>query len=688
LDMVDRSRHWYPVLARFSRTLTVSVVSGSLVLQPFLAHAQQIVVDGRTQTLLQVNGAVTDVTTTTIAHGNAFNSFSKFDVDAGHTVNLYVPQGADRLLNVVRDRQSSINGILNSYKNGEIGGDVYFLNPHGVVVGEKGVVNTGRLTLQTPTSEFAEALIDNQGAISHARVEAAIRGDVPLSKDGSVRILGEVNARDKLIIRSASQEIHGTVREGAEASRAIFENVVNTGGLQKGAESVTVGADGTISLLGAGQTAPERKMIVLDKSAETRTETALTIREGLVDISTTSINGNNAYNSFSIFDVYAGQTVNLIVPSSVSNLINIVRDKQSDINGQLNALKNGQIGGNVYFLNPRGIVVGASGILKADSITLATPSLESVDQLLKAGRAPAQNDALSLLTIGALQKNSKGIVNVAGLVSAKSGVTIAAQNVDISGTLTVEGAGAAGISPQIVVQSVDDTVINGGRITADGSNGRKAGSVRVEAGNDVAVKAGSLISASGKGTASDGGSVVIFAENESQLAADASVLALGGEVSGNGGFIEFSGQNVVTLAGGTLNAAAFFGAGGEVLIDPAQIVISANTCLGCGGAYSSALSAGTKFSLQASQSVTLSENVFLSTRQVGGATDRNSHATAASTGISGAVELTAPTIDLKNGSAIFAQGSGSYAGGDVTLSGQSISLTNATIAGKNVNLTA
>ncbi|SIR44360.1 hypothetical protein SAMN05880590_1371, partial [Rhizobium sp. RU35A] len=32
--------------------------------------------------------------------------------------------------------------------------------------------------------------------------------------------------------------------------------------------------------------------------------------------------------------------------------------------------------------------------------------------------------------------------------------------------------------------------------------------------------------------------------------------------------------------------------------------------------------------------------------------------------------------------------SGSYAGGDVTLSGQSISLTNATIAGKNVNLTA
>ncbi|MBT9371385.1 leukotoxin LktA family filamentous adhesin, partial [Rhizobium sp. CSW-27] len=686
--MVDRSRHWYPVLARFSRTLTASVVSGTLVFQPFMLHAQQIVLDGRTQTSLQVNGSVTDVTTSTIANGNAFNSFSRFDVDAGNTVNLYVPQGADRLLNVVRDKQSSINGILNSYKNGEIGGDVYFLNPHGIVVGEKGVVNTGRLTLQTPTSGFADSLIDNQGAISHAEVEAVIRGEVPLSKDGSVRILGEVNARDQLIIRSASQEIRGTVREGAEASRAIFENVVNTEGLQKGAQSVTVGADGTISLLGAGQAAPERKMIVLDKSAETRTETALTIREGLVDISTTSINGNNAYNSFSVFDVYAGQTVNLIVPSTVSNLINVVRDKQSDINGQLNALKDGQIGGNVFFLNPHGIVVGASGILRADSITLATPSLEDVDQLLKVGRAPAQNDALSLLTLGALQKNSKGIVNVAGLVSAKSGITVAAQDVDLSGRLTVEGAGAAGIAPQIVVQSVEDTVINGGQIAADGASGRAAGSIRVEAGNDVTVKAGSLISASGRGAGSDGGSVIIFADNESELAADASVLALGGDISGNGGFIEFSGRNVVTLAGGTLNAAAFFGAGGEVLIDPAQIVISANTCLGCGGAYSGALSAGTKFSLEASQSITLAENVFLSTRQVGGATDRNTHAAGASTGVSGAVELTAPVIDLKSGSAIFAQGSGSYAGGDVTLSGQSISLDNATVAGKNVNLTA
>jgi filamentous hemagglutinin family protein len=685
-----RLQHFQRRFFAASRTALAYTVSTCLVFQPFMLHAQQIVTDGRTQTTLSVNGAVTNVTTATIANGNAFNSFSKFDVNTGNTVNLYVPDGADRLVNVVRDRQTSIDGILNSYKSGEIGGDVYFLNPNGIVVGEKGVVNTGRLTLSTPTAEFADDLVNSQGAISHARVDQMVRGEVPLSQNGSVRILGAVNARDQLIIRSASQQISGTVREGAEASRAIFDNLVNTDGLQKGAASVAVAADGTISLLGAGQAAPvaQRQMVVVDRSAETRTETSLTIREGLVDISTTSINGNNAYNSFSIFDVYEGQTVNLIVPSSVSNLINIVRDKQSDINGQLNALKDGQIGGNVFFLNPYGVVVGASGIIRADSVTLAAPSLEDIDRLVKTKTAPDQNDALALLSLGALQKNTKGIVNVNGVIEAKSGITVAGQDVGISGRLTVEGTGAAGIAPQIVVQSVNDTVINGGQIVAEGGNGRNGGTIKVTAGNDVTVNAGSLISASGRGAGSDAGSVVIFADNEATLGPGASVLALGGDVSGNGGFIEFSGRKVVNLAGGTLDAAAFFGKGGEVLIDPEQIVISANTCLGCSSAYSAALSAGTAFSLQASQSITLAENVFLSTRQVGGATDRISHATAASTGNSGNVTLTAPDIELKSGSAIYAHATGSYASADVKLAGSSILLDKATVTGRNITLDA
>ncbi|VAX37315.1 hypothetical protein MNBD_UNCLBAC01-363, partial [hydrothermal vent metagenome] len=54
----------------------------------YLAYAQQIVTDGRTNTHLHVNGSITDVHAHTQSGSNAFNSFSSFDVYQGNTVNL------------------------------------------------------------------------------------------------------------------------------------------------------------------------------------------------------------------------------------------------------------------------------------------------------------------------------------------------------------------------------------------------------------------------------------------------------------------------------------------------------------------------------------------------------------------------------------------------------------------------
>ena len=88
-----------------------------------------IVTDGRTATSVVQNGAVTDIRTETIRNGNGFNSFSQFNVGSGETANLYVPDSANALINIVRDQRSEINGILNGYKNGQIGGDIYFANP-------------------------------------------------------------------------------------------------------------------------------------------------------------------------------------------------------------------------------------------------------------------------------------------------------------------------------------------------------------------------------------------------------------------------------------------------------------------------------------------------------------------------------------------------------------------------------
>src|SRR6202000_2681317 len=115
---------------------------------------------------LATTGNTTDVTTSTVKNGNAYNSFSQFQVGAGDTVNLHVPDAAQRLLNVVHDAPVDVQGTLNSYKNGAIGGDVYFADPYGFMVGKNGAVNVGSLTVRTPTKDATDKLIDAQGNIS------------------------------------------------------------------------------------------------------------------------------------------------------------------------------------------------------------------------------------------------------------------------------------------------------------------------------------------------------------------------------------------------------------------------------------------------------------------------------------------------------------------------------------------
>ena len=47
--------------------------------------------DGRTATVQQVLGTRTDITTGTVKGDNAFNSFSRFEIGQGQTVNVHVP---------------------------------------------------------------------------------------------------------------------------------------------------------------------------------------------------------------------------------------------------------------------------------------------------------------------------------------------------------------------------------------------------------------------------------------------------------------------------------------------------------------------------------------------------------------------------------------------------------------------
>ncbi|MDH4450499.1 MAG: leukotoxin LktA family filamentous adhesin, partial [Rhodoferax sp.] len=209
----------------------------------------EVVIDGRTATQVTSSGVVTDVRTSTLQSGVGLNSFSKFNVYSGETVNLHVPGSASALLNIVRDQSTTINGLLNSYQDGVLGGNVFFANPHGFVVGKTGVLNVGSLTVTTPTIEFLDRVVGAGGATNASAINQLISGNgVPLSTAGVINIQGRINALNALTLDSSAV----TVEAGAQLNagyrgRAEIQSLVNTAGLVPGGALVV--EDGKVSII-------------------------------------------------------------------------------------------------------------------------------------------------------------------------------------------------------------------------------------------------------------------------------------------------------------------------------------------------------------------------------------------------------------------------------------------------------
>ncbi|HLJ72214.1 MAG TPA: leukotoxin LktA family filamentous adhesin, partial [Roseiarcus sp.] len=229
------------------------------------AAGNAIIPDGRTATTLSGNGRVTNITTTTLRGGNAYNSFSQFREARGNVVNLVVPNAARNLVNVVTDGAVDIQGALNSYKNGVIGGNVVFADSYGFIVGKTGVVNVGALTVVTPAKSALDRLISANGAIDSKVANQIIHGDVPLSPDGSVSISGQIVAQHGVRINAHDVAVAGSIPEAERVARqkALFESTVNAVGLREGGAIVArhggieivatnnIGVDGSLAAGGS-----------------------------------------------------------------------------------------------------------------------------------------------------------------------------------------------------------------------------------------------------------------------------------------------------------------------------------------------------------------------------------------------------------------------------------------------------
>ena len=188
-------------------------------------------------------------------------------------------------------------------------------------------------------------------------------------------------------------------------------------------------------------------------------------KNGVFNIYAQQYNGkNNAVNQFQKFQLDADKIANLYFHTEkdsreAQNLLNFV-DTRIDINGTLNAIRNKQIGGNLFFLSPGGMAVGKGGVINTGALYVMAPSLTQdltdKDQrsyvILKGNfDTGTYGDAeLEAIKNGAdnIRINASGTISVLGKINATNDVKLYAGKVAVGKNLTgdtIDGTAAGGI---------------------------------------------------------------------------------------------------------------------------------------------------------------------------------------------------------------------------------------------------
>ncbi|MBW2045580.1 MAG: filamentous hemagglutinin N-terminal domain-containing protein [Deltaproteobacteria bacterium] len=203
--------------------------------------------------------------------------------------------------------------------------------------------------------------------------------------------------------------------------------------------------------------------------------------------------------------------------------------------------------------NPINSAIDNSGRIKADGgmvfITAETASgvfdsLINQEGIIKANSL-VESDGRVMLT-----SNSEGVIENTGVID-----TSAAQANADGGEVTVRGS-CVGQFGEVHADAVDG---NGGR-------------VELYADDAVALSSESLTTANA-GLNGDGGEAIVFGGRVALVRPNATLTARGGSITGDGGFIETSGLEVLDI-GSVPDAGAPNGASGVWLIDPNDITIS------------------------------------------------------------------------------------------------------------------
>ena len=228
--------------------------------------------------------------------------------------------------------------------------------------------------------------------------------------------------------------------------------------------------------------------------------------------------GKNALNMFGQFSIAQNDVANLHM-GGAEHQINIVGEK-INIDGVVNALKNNQIGGDVYFFSQNGIAVGKTGVINVGRLTLGTDSVKAYALFRKGGSYDYFSDT-ALNRALRIDSDKEADISVAGTINAAEAVVVSAgRNVSVpSGAVIRTGANFEDFSkisdyraPLVNtsgVTSATTAVVSGGGIALYAKNNETIGGTVSSAGNPLSLQAKGNLYLDAANVTSQGGKIAL-----------------------------------------------------------------------------------------------------------------------------------------------------------------------------------
>lgn len=198
--------------------------------------------------------------------------------------------------------------------------------------------------------------------------------------------------------------------------------------------------------------------------------TTITTNGNVHEITTNKIvNDVVGVNRFEKFKVSGGEIANMIFPKDTAHLVNFVDDKTLGIviDGTVNGVKGGKIDGDLYFVSPKGFVVGATGVVNAKGLTAIVPTETEYNLMESELTGRLSTSGLELLRKGQKEKgtdlplNPHGVVTVQGKINAGNNLTLAAANITIPKDAVVQ-AGVTDFSDYVNIKDGSNIKVNSG----------------------------------------------------------------------------------------------------------------------------------------------------------------------------------------------------------------------------------